>query len=95
MIFFVSVGMTIDPAMPSPRRRGSPFTAVVLVSKPIGVSVGVFLTGRGVGAAVRSGLSLAQIGELSFVMAGIGGRSALLAIAVGVVVRHRDRRRRS
>ena len=85
MIFFVSVGMTIDPAMLlAEAPRIAVFAAVVLVGKPIGVSVGVFLTGRGVGPAVRSGLSLAQIGELSFVMAGIGGDRALLAIAVGV-----------
>lgn len=85
MIFFVSVGMTIDPAMlagEAPRILA--FTAIVLVMKPIGVALGVFMAGHGVHAAVRSGLSLAQIGELSFVIAGISGDRTLLAIAVGV-----------
>jgi CPA2 family monovalent cation:H+ antiporter-2 len=85
MIFFVSVGMTIDPAMLAVEApRIAAFTVVVLVMKPIGVTLGVFLSGHGVNAAVRSGLSLAQIGELSFVIAGISRDPALLAIAVGV-----------
>jgi monovalent cation:H+ antiporter-2, CPA2 family len=85
MIFFVSIGMTIDPAMLAIEApRIAAFTAVVLVMKPIGVSFGVFLSGHGLNAAVRSGLSLAQIGELSFVIAGIAGDPSLLAIAVGV-----------
>ena len=85
MIFFVSVGMTIDPAMlASEAPRIAAFTAVVLVMKPLGVALGVFFAGNGVHAAVRSGLSLAQIGELSFVIAAIAGDPKLLAIAVGV-----------
>ena len=85
MIFFVSVGMTIDPAtLAGEAPRIAAFTAVVLAGKPLGVALGVFLSGRGVRPAVRAGLSLAQIGELSFVMAGVGGDPALLAIAVGV-----------
>jgi monovalent cation:H+ antiporter-2, CPA2 family len=85
MIFFVSIGMTIDPAMlASEAPRIAAFTAVVLVMKPIGVGLGVFFSGHGLQTAVRSGLSLAQIGELSFVIAGIAGDPSLLAIAVGV-----------
>jgi monovalent cation:H+ antiporter-2, CPA2 family len=90
MMFFVSIGMTIDPGqLASEAVTILIFTVVVLVMKPIGVSVGVFLAGNGVLPAVRSGLSLAQIGELSFVIAGIGAtsgvtRSSLLTIAVGV-----------
>jgi CPA2 family monovalent cation:H+ antiporter-2 len=85
MVFFVSVGMTIDPGMLAAEApRIAAFTAVVLVMKPIGVALGVFLSGHGIHAAVRSGLSLAQIGELSFVIAGIAGDRTLLAIAVGV-----------
>jgi CPA2 family monovalent cation:H+ antiporter-2 len=44
----------------------------------------VFLGGKGVGPAVRAGLSLAQIGEFSFVIAGVVADPSLLAIAVGV-----------
>jgi CPA2 family monovalent cation:H+ antiporter-2 len=86
MVFFVSVGMTIEPAelaLQAPRIAA--LTAVVLIAKPIGVTLGVFLSGHGVRPAVRAGLSLAQIGELSFVIAAVvPGQRALLAIAVGV-----------
>ena len=90
MVFFVSVGMTIQPAalwaeMPTILL----FTAVVLIVKPIGVTIGVFFGGHGVRPAVRAGISLSQIGELSFVIATLGVESgvvrpSLLAIAVGV-----------
>ncbi|CAN5915754.1 hypothetical protein BH11MYX2_BH11MYX2_22070 [soil metagenome] len=90
MVFFVSVGMTIDPAALA---ANAPiilaFAAVVFIAKPLGVTLGVFLGGTGFKPAVRAGLSLAQIGELSFVIANIGTtsgvtRSSMLAIAVGV-----------
>jgi CPA2 family monovalent cation:H+ antiporter-2 len=85
MLFFVSIGMSIDPALlvtEWPRIVG--LAAVVLVCKPIGAGMGVFLGGNGVRSAVRAGLSLAQIGEFSFVIAGVLGQARLLAIAVGV-----------
>ena len=90
MVFFVSVGMTIEPAqlwaeLPTILL----FTAVVLLVKPVGIAIGVFFGGHGVRPAVRAGVSLSQIGELSFVIAGLGAgagvaRPSLLAIAVGV-----------
>ncbi|HEU0036643.1 MAG TPA: cation:proton antiporter [Kofleriaceae bacterium] len=88
MVFFVSVGMTIEPAeLVVEWHRIALFTVVVLVGKPLGVSIAVFLAGHGVRPAVRAGLSLAQIGELSFVIAGVvpaTGNADLLAIAVGI-----------
>lgn len=90
MVFFVSVGMTIEPgALADNWYVILLFSAVVMIGKPIGVSFGVFLGGHGLQPAVRAGLSLSQIGELSFVIAGIGvssgvARPSLLAIAVGV-----------
>ncbi len=90
MVFFVSVGMSIQPAeLYAELPTILAFTAVVLVIKPVGVAVGVFFAGNGVRPAVRAGISLSQIGELSFVIAGIGAtsgvaRPSLLAIAVGV-----------
>jgi CPA2 family monovalent cation:H+ antiporter-2 len=85
MIFFVSVGLSIDPQLLA--GQAIPilvFSVVVLVFKPLGVAGGVFLGGKGVVPAVRAGLSLAQIGEFSFVIAGVAGDPSLLAIAVGV-----------
>ncbi|HTL32895.1 MAG TPA: cation:proton antiporter [Kofleriaceae bacterium] len=90
MMFFVSIGMTIEPAqLASNVHKILLFTAIVLLMKPIGVAVASFTAGRGLQPAIRSGVSLAQTGELSFVIAGIGlaagvARPDLLAIAVGV-----------
>ena len=47
-------------------------TATVVVGKIVGVSLGAFLTGVGMRTSVRAGLSLAQIGEFSFIIAGLG-----------------------
>jgi CPA2 family monovalent cation:H+ antiporter-2 len=90
MMFFVSIGMQIEPIqLLEELPTIVVFTAVVLVFKPLGVGFGSFASGRGVQTAMRAGLSLAQNGELSFVIAGIGiasgiVRPSLLAIAVGV-----------
>lgn len=72
-IFFVSVGMLIDPAIVG-RHWGIAvaFTLLVVVGKFTGVTFGALLAGRGVRASVQAGMSLAQIGEFSFIIAGIG-----------------------
>ncbi|HSD89299.1 MAG TPA: cation:proton antiporter, partial [Kofleriaceae bacterium] len=90
MMFFVSIGMQIEPAQLADNiLEILLFSAVVLIGKPLGVGLGTFAAGRGIQPAIRSGISLAQIGELSFVIAGLGiaahaARPSLLAIAVGV-----------
>jgi CPA2 family monovalent cation:H+ antiporter-2 len=89
-IFFVSVGMMIDPAMLVAHWRVILLlSAVVIVGKVLAVSVSTFLTGSGLGLAVQSGMSLAQVGEFSFIIAAIGAangatRSFLYPIAVSV-----------
>ncbi|MGH2900716.1 MAG: cation:proton antiporter, partial [Solirubrobacteraceae bacterium] len=90
MMFFVSIGMTIAPAeLVAELPTIAVLSLVVIVIKPLGVAVGTFFAGHGIRPAVRAGLSLSQIGELSFVIAGIGvasrvTRPSLLAVAVGV-----------
>lgn len=90
MVFFVSIGMTIAPAeIASELPVIGVLSLVVIVVKPIGVAIGTFFVGHGIRPAVRAGFSLSQIGELSFVIAGIGAasgvvRPSLLAIAAGV-----------
>jgi CPA2 family monovalent cation:H+ antiporter-2 len=78
-VFFVSVGMLVDPFVVL---RAWPqillVTAVVLVGQFVVVAVAAFLAGQGLHRAVRAGLCLGQIGEFSFIIAGIG-------IAGGVV----------
>jgi CPA2 family monovalent cation:H+ antiporter-2 len=72
-IFFVSVGMLIDPAMLV--RHGGAIAAlavVVLAGKLGSVAFGAFLTGQGTRTSIQAGMSLAQIGEFSFIIAGLG-----------------------
>jgi len=47
-------------------------TAVVVLGKVFGVSLGAFLSGIGLRTSVQAGMSLAQIGEFSFIIAGLG-----------------------
>ena len=89
-VFFVSVGMMIDPTLIA--RHWVPvavLTGAVIVGTTISVSVGAFLTGNGIRTSVKAGLSLAQIGEFSFIIAGLGvtlgaTRDFLYPVAVAV-----------
>jgi CPA2 family monovalent cation:H+ antiporter-2 len=89
-IFFVSVGMLIDPSLIV--AHGGPvaaFTLVVVAGKIVGVSLGAFLSGSGTRRSIEAGMSLAQIGEFSFIIAGLGltlgaTRDFLYPIAVAV-----------
>ena len=72
-IFFVSVGMLIDPRQIA--ANAIPvlvLTVLVLLGKTVSVSMATFLTGAGVRTAVQTGMSLAQIGEFSFIIAAAG-----------------------
>jgi K+:H+ antiporter len=72
-VFFVSVGMLIDPSLVAQHWVAVlVLTAVVVLGTLVGVSVGAFLTGNGLRASVQAALSLAQIGEFSFIIAGLG-----------------------
>jgi monovalent cation:H+ antiporter-2, CPA2 family len=89
-IFFVSVGMLIDPALIL-RHGGAvvAFVALVIVGKSVAVGLGSFLTGHGVRTSVQTGMSLAQIGEFSFILAALGTslgatRDFLYPVAVAV-----------
>ena len=72
-VFFVSVGMMIEPALVARHWAAIlVLSAVVVVGKTFGASLGALLGGMGTRTAVQTGMSLAQIGELSFVIAGLG-----------------------
>ncbi len=72
-IFFVSVGLLIDPALVFEHWGAVVvLTLVVIVGKIVGVTVGAFLTGSSTRTAIQAGMSLAQIGEFSFIIAGLG-----------------------
>jgi monovalent cation:H+ antiporter-2, CPA2 family len=72
-IFFVSVGVLIDPELIARHWAAiAVLSAVVVGGKVIGVSAGAFLTGNKVRTSVQAGMSLAQIGEFSFIIAALG-----------------------
>ncbi len=89
-IFFVSVGMMFDPALLVDAWPAVlALTAAVFAGKTLGVSLGALVAGYPTQTAVRAGLSMAQIGEFSFLIAGVGlalGGQAehLVAVAVSV-----------
>ncbi|MFO0650781.1 MAG: cation:proton antiporter [Polyangiales bacterium] len=72
-VFFVAVGMQIDPSV-IVRHAGAvaSLTAVVVVGKVAGVTLGAFLGGHGVRRSLTAGVSLGQIGEFSFIIAALG-----------------------
>jgi CPA2 family monovalent cation:H+ antiporter-2 len=72
-IFFVAVGMLIDPRLIAEHWLAvAVFTLLVIAGKIVFVSAGAFLAGYGTRTSVQTGMSLAQIGEFSFIIAGIG-----------------------
>ncbi|MCB9566562.1 MAG: cation:proton antiporter [Myxococcales bacterium] len=89
-IFFISVGTFLDPALVLEHwPMVLVLTALVLVGKTGGVTIGSFLAGNGLKRSVRAGMSLAQIGEFAFIIAGLGASSGatgpfLLPVAVAV-----------
>ncbi len=89
-IFFVSVGMLIDPALIAQHWLAvMVLLVVVLIGNIVGVTLGAFLTGQSIQTSVKAGMSLAQIGEFSFIIAGVGVASGVIgdflyAIAVAV-----------
>ncbi len=89
-VFFVSVGLSIDPAQIVAQAGWiALFAALVVFGKFLGVAVGFFATGSAVRFSAQAGLAMGQIGEFSFIIAGLGVTlgavdSSLYPIAVGV-----------
>jgi CPA2 family monovalent cation:H+ antiporter-2 len=89
-IFFVAIGLLIDPAMLV--QYWQPIlliTIAVVVGKVVTCSIGAFLGGNDTRTALHTGMSLAQIGEFSFIIASLGvtlkvTSSFLYPIAVAV-----------
>lgn len=72
-VFFVSVGMLVDPAVLW-RHWGAVLllSLVIILGQVASVSLGAFLSGRPVKTALQAGMGLAQIGEFSFIIASVG-----------------------
>jgi CPA2 family monovalent cation:H+ antiporter-2 len=72
-VFFVSVGMLVDPSvLPSAWAQTLLVAGVVIAGQLVVVTIAAFLAGNGLNRAVRAGLCLGQIGEFSFIIAAIG-----------------------
>ncbi len=72
-VFFVSVGMMLDPAVIA-QHWGTVLviTVITMVGIVLFSSAGVLIAGQGLRNAVHSGFSLAQLGEFAFIIAGLG-----------------------
>lgn len=79
-VFFVSVGMMVDPQIIV--QYWKPIlilTIVVMLFIPTFATLGVLLAGKGLHSAVRSGMSMAQIGEFAFIIASLGSSLGVMA----------------
>ncbi len=89
-VFFVSVGMLVDPVVVAEHGGAAVLlTVVVVAGKVLSVSLGAFLSGYDLSTALQAGMSMPQIGEFSFILAGAGVAlgaidPALYGIAVSV-----------
>ncbi len=78
-VFFVSVGMLVDPSIIV--NYWKPIlilTVTVLLMRPFFATIGVMLGGSGLRASVRSGMSVGLVGEFGFILVSQG-------VALGVM----------
>ena len=89
-IFFVSVGMLINPVDIAKHWSAVlVFLILVVLGKVSVVTLSAFLTGQTVRTSVKTGMSLSQIGEFSFIIAAVGvslGATDQLLYSIAVAV---------
>ncbi len=72
-VFFISVGMLIDPQVISDYwPEILLLSTIVIFGKTISVTLGAVLSGQTLKSSLQTGMSLAQIGEFSFIIATLG-----------------------
>ncbi|UOF01780.1 cation:proton antiporter domain-containing protein [Bdellovibrio reynosensis] len=92
-VFFISVGMLIDPHIIAVYwKEVLLLSSIVIVGKTLFVATGSVLSGQTLKSSVQSGMALSQIGEFSFIIATLGLNLKVisetiypLAVAVSVV----------
>ena len=72
-IFFVSVGMLVDPsAILQYWKQILLISAVIVTAKPLAATLGLLFSGQTLKNAILSGICLCQIGEFSFIIVQMG-----------------------
>ena len=72
-VFFVSVGMLVQPAVLGKHwLTVLVIAACIIIFKSMAATTGVLLSGKPLKTAVQSGFCFCQIGEFSFIIAGLG-----------------------
>lgn len=72
-VFFISVGMMVDPSVLVEYTAPILFiSAAVIIGQIVFATGGMLISGQSLHIAVRSGFSLAQIGEFAFIIATLG-----------------------
>lgn len=106
-VFFVSIGMLIEiKPLQEHWLAVVVISAVTIVGKILSTSLGALLAGRSLRHSVQTGMSLAQIGEFSFIIATLGlslkvtsdflypiavAVSAITTFTTPYLIRHADR----
>lgn len=86
-VFFVAVGMTVDPHLVFENLPVSLLVfAGVVVAQLLSVTVGGLLSGNGLRRSMHAGLALGQVGEFAFIIAGIGTAAGVVRPSLAPVL---------
>lgn len=86
-VFFISVGMMVDPSVLATYWFEIMLLAVVvIVGMILFGSLGMLLTGQTLKVAIESGFSLTQIGEFSFIIASLGMSLGVLQASIYPII---------
>lgn len=89
-VFFVSIGMMIDPVSMYQHKWAILIVSLItIIGKLVFTSLGALLSGQPLKQSIQVGMSMAQIGEFAFIVAGLGltlgvTSEFLFPVAVGV-----------
>ncbi len=86
-IFFVSIGMSVDPLVAIDVAPIALLVAVVVIAVQLAsVTVGGILSGNGPRRSITAGLALGQVGEFAFIIAAIGVEADVVSAALAPVM---------
>lgn len=86
-VFFVSMGMMVDPAaLTSNVFNIVIITLVLILGKTFGTSFGAVLAGQPFTRSMQAGFSLAQIGEFGFIIAALGANLGVTSPQISALV---------